>query len=103
MTATSNAQLSVLRKRFIAWGIHMTRPISRRSVARGAAGSIPAVTVAGAAPVMAASTCGAPTPRVSGGVIYDWGDVSASTTNQSLNVGAPTCVDNLPAGVTVAR
>jgi len=52
---------------------------------------------------MAASTCGAPTPRVSGGVIYDWGDVSAPTANQSLNVGAPTCVDNLPAGVTVAR
>ncbi|MFK4494204.1 hypothetical protein [Dermacoccus sp. GAS27A] len=51
----------------------MTTPISRRSVARGAAGSIPAVTVAGAAPVMAASTCGAPTPRVSGGVIYDTG------------------------------
>lgn len=81
----------------------MTTPISRRSVARGAAWSIPAIAVAGAAPAMAASNCGAPTPRVMGGVIYDWGTVGVATTNQSLNVGAQTYVDNLPAGVTVTK
>ena len=78
----------------------MTTPISRRSVARGAAGSIPAVTVAGAAPVMAASTCGAPTPRVSGGVIYDTGTTCRNfttgpsgrfSTNYSNIVAPPWC------------
>lgn len=79
----------------------MTTSISRRSVARGAAWSIPAVAVAGAAPAMAASNC-SPTLRFQGGVTYDYGAVgSSSPIKQSMTAGGQTYVDGLPAGVTV--
>lgn len=79
---------------------HQTSGVSRRTVARGLAWSVPTIAVAAAAPAHAASSC-IPTLRSSGGLTYTWGTLGSSSTTQNMTVGAQTYVDNLPAGVTV--
>lgn len=79
-----------------------THPVSRRSLARGVAWAAPVIVAASAVPAYAASAC-TPTLRISGGLIYRWGTIGSSSTTQSLDAGAQTYVDNLPAGVTVTR
>lgn len=79
--------------------------VSRRDVAKGAAWSIPAVTLTGAATAVAASGC-TPTLRASLGTTFDYGTIfstSGRTTTQTLNVGGQAYVDNLPQGVTVTK
>lgn len=49
----------------------MNTQISRRSLTQGAAWSIPAITIAGAAPALAASTTTPPTLGVAGRVTYN--------------------------------
>ncbi|MDO5618760.1 hypothetical protein [Kocuria sp.] len=80
----------------------LIRDVSRRTVAKGLAWTVPTIAVASAAPAYAASRC-VPTLRVSGGLAYNWGTLGAPSTTQSLSVGAQTYVDNLPAGVTVTQ
>lgn len=80
--------------------LHQNPGVTRRTVARGLAWSVPTIAVATAAPAHAASQC-IPTLRSSGGLSYSWGTLSSSSTTQSMTVGAQTYVDNLPAGVTV--
>lgn len=79
-----------------------TRPVSRRSLARGVAWAAPVIVAASAVPAYAASSC-VPTLTISGGLIYRWGTLGRSSTTQSLDVGAQAYVRNLPDGVTVTR
>ena len=79
-----------------------TRPVSRRSLARGVAWAAPVIVAASAVPAYAASSC-IPTLRISGGLVYRWGTIGSSSTTQSLDAGAQAYVDNLPAGVTVTN
>ena len=51
--------------------------LSRRSVARGAAWTIPTIAAAAAAPALAASQCGAPSVSVVGGLNYNYGVLNA--------------------------
>lgn len=79
--------------------------VSRRSVAKGAAWGIPAVTIAGAAEAVAASGC---TPRAGGGfgTHYSYGTIYSTrgnTTTQTLTMGGSAFVNNLPDGVTVTK
>ena len=80
-------------------------PVTRRTLAKGAAWSVPVILATAAAPAVAASAC-RPTLRFSGGLFYDFGTIynsGTNTTNQYLTLGGQTYVDNLPSGVTVAR
>lgn len=78
----------------------MTHQISRRSLAKGAAWAAPAVLATATVPAYAASRC-QPTLSFSGGLTYNWGTLGSSSTNQQLQLGGQTYVNNLPAGVTV--
>ncbi|WP_423447051.1 hypothetical protein AABM36_02025 [Kocuria sp. KSNUG] len=83
---------------------HDARTLTRRTLAKGAAWSIPVIAAASAAPAVAASGKCLPSLRFSGGLYYDFGTIytfSGRTTNQYLTVGGQTYVDNLPQGVTV--
>lgn len=73
---------------------------SRRTLAKGAAWSIPAVAAASTVPAFAASGC-TPTASFSGGFQYDFGYKSNATSNQQVGMGGEVFVQNLPAGVTV--
>lgn len=74
--------------------------LARRSLIKGVSWAAPTAAFAIAAPAFAASQC-TPSLRFSGGLTYNWGTIGASTTNQRLDVGGQTYVDNLPPGVTV--
>lgn len=75
--------------------------MSRRSLVKGLAWSLPAVAVAAHAPAYAASRI----PRLgsSGGTVYQWGDENSSSTNQWMTFGAQIFVEDLPPGVTVTK
>lgn len=79
--------------------------VSRRSVAKGAAWSVPAVTIASAAEAVAASGC---TPRTGGGfgTHFSYGTIYSTrgnTTTQQLTLGGKAFVNSLPDGVTVTK
>lgn len=77
--------------------------LTRRTLAKGAAWSVPVIAVASVAPALAASSSCQPNLRWSGGLFYNFGVIDSSTgkTNQFLTLGGQTYVDNLPPGVTV--
>lgn len=79
--------------------------VTRRTIMTGTAWAVPAVTVAASAPALAASGC-VPTLRASLGTTYDYGTIystAGNKTDQQLQLGGQTYVDNLPAGVTVTK
>lgn len=84
---------------------HETPGLTRRSLARGTAWSIPAIALSTAAPALAASPACEPSLAFSGGLYYNFGEIySRGTTNrtdQMLTVGGQASVNNLPEGVTV--
>ncbi len=80
------------------------RTLTRRTLAKGAAWSVPVIAAASAAPAHAASSACTPVLKFSGGFYYNYGtiySVSGRTTNQYLTVGGQTTVSNLPESVTV--
>lgn len=80
------------------------RTLTRRTLAKGAAWSVPVIAAASVAPALAASSQCQPALRFSGGLYYNFGTIyslSGRTTNQYLTVGGQTYVDNLTPGVTV--
>ncbi|KIC68482.1 hypothetical protein [Kocuria rhizophila] len=79
------------------------RALTRRTLAKGAAWSVPVIAAASVAPALAASSACTPVLRFSGGLFYDFGVIDSGTgkTSQYLTVGGQTYVDNLPPGVTV--
>lgn len=84
----------------------MSNQLSRRTLAHGAAWSIPAVAIAGAAPAIAASRCGDATINQRGGLGYDWGVVptnpkTTSTTTQKMTVSGMVELNNLPADAVI--
>lgn len=72
------------------------QPVSRRSVTKGAAWAVPAVTVAGAAPALAASsTCSGGSQTLSHsepGRMYFYEDRDFAPATATLTVTVPTCV-----------
>lgn len=79
----------------------MTDNVSRRSLVKGASWAAPVVVSTALVPAYAASMCGEPGVRFSGGPYYNFGAVGSASTTQRLSVGGQTWVDNLPVGVTV--
>lgn len=82
------------------------RPLTRRTLAKGAAWSVPVIAVASAAPALAASPYCDPDIKWGGGIYYDYGSIVAdwqagSSTNQTLSLGGRTRVLGLPQGVRV--
>ena len=79
------------------------RTLTRRTLAKGAAWSVPVIAAASVAPALAASSQCQPALRFSGGMFYDFGTIDSGTgrTNQYLTLGGQTYVDNLPPGVIV--
>ena len=74
--------------------------INRRALAKGVAWSAPVIVAASAAPAYAASGC-TPSIGFSGGLTYNWGNVSLPRNDQRLTAGGQTYVYGLPEGVTV--
>lgn len=81
----------------------MSTDISRRSLAKGASWAAPIVVSTALVPAYAASLCGLPTVRFSGGPSYRFGAIGSPSTEQTLGLGGQLWVDNLPAGVTVTN
>lgn len=76
--------------------------INRRSVARGAAWAIPAMTVAAASPAVAASTACVASIDGNGQAIYNWGVTNSdpnttATTTQTLSFSGALSLAGLPA------
>ncbi|MCG7426462.1 hypothetical protein MHY20_02295 [Helcobacillus sp. ACRRO] len=78
----------------------MTNQISRRTLARGVAWSVPVATVSVAAPAYAASGPCKPVLDSGGGYSYDWG-VANTTTVQTLKAAGSLTVRNLPADAVI--
>lgn len=80
-------------------------PLTRRSLTRGAAWSMPVIALSTAAPALAASPACAPSLSFSGGLYYNFGTIydrgTTNRTDQLLTLGGQTYVDDLPKGVTV--
>ncbi|MCT1556957.1 hypothetical protein M3A96_02290 [Helcobacillus massiliensis] len=79
----------------------MTNQISRRTLARGAAWSVPVATVSVAAPAYAVSRPCSPVLTSGGGFSYDWGVANTERTNQTLKAAGSLTVRNLPADAVI--